>query len=115
MFSQEPKRFAVDLLEFLTSQAQYLYSLMSMTSNAVQPQPQQPQQPMMGGGGMLKPTPVPPPGGVALLTPTPAPGAPPGATSASSTEKLAHSEMALEALANVIKHNNGKNNFKKWS
>ena len=30
----------------------------------------------------------------------------------STSEKLKHSEMALEALANVIKHNRGNNFFK---
>ena len=78
-----------------------------MTANPAVVQ-QQPQPIQQQPGGMLMPTPAPPPGGVSLLTPTPAPGAPPGATTASSTEKLAHAEMALEALANVIKHNNGK-------
>ena len=58
---QEPKKFAVDLLDFLNGQAQYLYSLQTMNSDSTQ----------------------------------------------STSEKLKHSEMALEALANVIKHNRG--------
>lgn len=32
----------------------------------------------------------------------------------STSEKLKHSEMALEALANVIKHNRGNNFFKEY-
>lgn len=54
----------MDLLEFLNGQAQYLYSMLSMASNA---------------DGARQP----------------------------SSEKLAQCEMALEALANVIKHNGG--------
>ena len=59
---QEPKKFAVDLLDFLNGQAQYLYSLQTMNSDSTQ----------------------------------------------STSEKLKHSEMSLEALANVIKHNRGR-------
>lgn len=58
--SQEPKRFAVDLLEFLNGQAQYLYSLLAIAE-----------------------------------------------TGQPASQKLEQSEMALEALSNVIKHNNG--------
>ncbi|XP_059089728.1 dnaJ homolog subfamily C member 13-like [Tigriopus californicus] len=57
----EPKRFAVDLLEFLNGRAQYLYSLLSMTQGQI----------------------------------------------AATSENLKFSEMALESLANVIKHNRG--------
>ena len=57
---EEPKRFAVDLLEFLNGEAQYLYSLMSMAQ-------------------------------VTMAT----------------MDRLKKSEMALEALANVMKHNKG--------
>lgn len=51
----------MDLLEFLNGQAQYLFSLLSMTNDQQQ----------------------------------------------ATSEKLKQSEMALEALANVIKHNKG--------
>ena len=61
-FLKDPKKFAVDLLDFLNGQAQYLYSLQTMNSDSTK----------------------------------------------STSEKLKHSEMALEALANVIKHNRGK-------
>jgi hypothetical protein len=59
---QEPKRFAVDLLQHLNSETQYLYSLLSLSHNGAAP-----------------------PSG-----------------------RLVNAEMALEGLANVIKHNRGK-------
>ena len=59
---KEPKRFAVDLLEFLNGQAQYLYSLLAIAADS---------------------------------------------TGQPTSQKLEQSEMALEALSNVIKHNNG--------
>eukprot|EP00095_Tigriopus_kingsejongensis_P000308 maker-scaffold292_size219010-snap-gene-0.20 protein:Tk00308 transcript:maker-scaffold292_size219010-snap-gene-0.20-mRNA-1 annotation:"dnaj homolog subfamily c member 13 isoform x1" len=59
----EPKRFAVDLLEFLNGRAQYLYSLLSLTEGQV-----------------------------------------------ATSENLKQSEMTLEALSNVIKHNRGMGN-----
>ena len=82
---EEPKRFAIDLLEFLNGQAQYLYSLMSMTAAGVA------QQSIgVGNGGGI---------GTRALnsessSPTPA-------------DRLKLSDMALEALANVMKHNKG--------
>ncbi len=79
---QEPKRFAVDLLEFLNGQAQYLYSLMSMAPQAAL-------------------VPAAAEGNNAVV-----PAA--GQQGSSSSEKLIQSEMALEALSNVIKHNKGK-------
>ena len=60
---QEPKRFVVDLLQYLNSETQYLYSLFSLTHNGAA---------------------VPP------------------------SDRLVNAEMALEALANVIKHNRGE-------
>ena len=56
---EEPKRFAIDLLEYINGETQYLSSLMS------------------SGGDP------------------------------SALERLQNSEMALEALANVMKHNKG--------
>ena len=64
---QEPKRFAIDLLEYINGEAQYLSSLLS-------------------SGGEL-----------------------------SALERLQNSEMALEALANVMKHNKGEMKHEKNS
>ena len=85
MILQEPKRFAIDLLEFLNGQAQYLYSLMSMTAAGVAQQ----SIGVTNGGGI----------GTRAVnsessSPTPA-------------DRLKLSDMALEALANVMKHNKG--------
>jgi hypothetical protein len=59
---QEPKRFSVDLLQYLNGETQYLYSLLSLSENGAAP----------------------------------------------PTDRLVNAEMALEALANVIRHNRGK-------
>jgi hypothetical protein len=58
---KEPKRFAVDLLQYLNCETQYLYSLLAISQSS-----------------------SPPP-----------------------SERLVNSQMALEALSNVIKHNRG--------
>jgi len=81
---QEPKRFAVDLLEFLNGQAQYLYSLMSMAGAAGSQQSITRSNGGNADGGEKRD----------LSSPTPA-------------DRLKLSEMALEALANVMKHNKG--------
>ncbi len=79
---QEPKRFAVDLLEFLNGQAQYLYSLMSMAAPSQSPS-------------------------TTAVSTTATGAVSPVQQGSSSSEKLIQSEMALEALSNVIKHNRG--------
>jgi len=60
-FFQEPKRFSVDLLQYLNGETQYLYSLLSLSDNGAAP----------------------------------------------PSDRLVNAESALEALANVIKHNRG--------
>ena len=77
----------MDLLQFLNEQAQYLYSLMSMTAAGVAANTQMSFRTSNGGK-------VDSVDRTDLSSPTPA-------------DRLKLSEMALEALANVMKHNKG--------
>ena len=86
---EEPKRFAIDLLEFLNGQAQYLYSLMSINSAGVT-KVNNNQSTFASSKGIK----INQAESSDLSSPTPA-------------ERLKVSEMALEALANVMKHNKG--------
>ena len=86
---QEPKRFAVDLLEFLNGQAQYLYSLMSMTAAGSAANSKMSFKTSNGGKMDSE-------NRSDMSSPTPA-------------DRLKLSQMALEALANVMKHNKGNN------
>ena len=86
---EEPKRFAVDLLEFLNGQAQYLYSLMSMTAAAGKVTGN--NQTSIRENNGVKPN----------SSDRTDPSSP------SPADRLRLSEMALEALANVMKHNKG--------